>query len=64
MKNICLIILLLQASFSFGQDQFILSGNIVDQEGKPMLFGNVILKDFFQKRIGEVNLCRRWEIRF
>ena len=46
MKNIYLVILLLQAGLSFGQDQFVLSGNIVDPEGKPMLFGNVILKDF------------------
>ena len=49
MKNICLIILLLQASFIVGQDQFVLSGDIVDQEGKLMLFGNVILKSFSKK---------------
>ncbi len=45
MKNICLVILLLQAGFSFSQDEFVLSGNIIDHEKKPMLFGNVILKD-------------------
>lgn len=45
MKNIFLAILLLHSGLLLGQDTAVLSGNIIDQDGQPMLFGNVILKD-------------------
>ena len=64
MKNTCLIILLLQAVLGFSQDQFILSGNIVDQEGKPMLFGNVILKDFSNKELVKITYVEDGEFEF
>ncbi|MFK7773337.1 MAG: outer membrane beta-barrel protein [Saprospiraceae bacterium] len=64
MKNIYLVILLLQAGLIFGQDQFVLSGDIVDHEGKPMLFGNVILKDFSKKELVKITYVEEGKFQF
>ncbi|MFK8006080.1 MAG: TonB-dependent receptor [Saprospiraceae bacterium] len=64
MKKTCLIILLLQAVFSFSQDQFVLSGNIVDHEEKPMLFGNVILKGFSKKEPVKITYIEEGKFEF
>lgn len=64
MKNICLVILLLQTVFSFSQNQFILSGDIVDHEGKPMLFGNVILKDFSKEEPVKITYIENGKFEF
>lgn len=64
MKNICLVILLLQASLNFGQDQFILSGNIVDHEEKPMLYGNIILKDFSKNELVKITYIEDGKFEF
>lgn len=44
-----LFILIFLPSILFSQDNFILSGNVIDQQSEPLLFGNVILRNLKDK---------------